>query len=214
MGVMAQLLTLLNAQVVTRLAAAGFPALCANADGSAGSILFGPAAAFETYAPPRVILEPIGMQTRVRDINSATTPYNSAERRQELVMRAIASGDLTFMLHCWGVAGTGSPVDDYDQAIALVDCVRASLHHIAPGAYQIEESGKWIAGTNVSSVGRAMSMGLTLYRPILATLLPFDATKQYAPPAVKPAFTETISVTAGGTVVNGVVVGVTETAPC
>jgi hypothetical protein len=96
-------------------------------------------------------------------------------------MRTVGGEDVSFFVHCWGAAGTTDPVDDYDVTRALVHAVRAAVHRQLPGAYQIEESGKYRPGSNLVRLGRWYTFGLTVFTPVLATLRPYDRARQYAP---------------------------------
>ncbi len=84
-------------------------------------------------------------------------------------------------MHCWGAASTGVIVDDYDVTRALYHAVRAAIHKVAPGAYQIEDGGKYRTGTNLVRRGRWFTFNLTIYTPILTSLVPYDRAVKYAP---------------------------------
>ncbi len=168
MGALATIIGAISDDVVARLAAAGYPALVD------GRIVVGTAAEYEQTAPPRIIFDPSpGSKFAAAEYSSASSTLSTEERRRQAAFRPIAAENVMFAVHCWGAAGTSDPVDDYDVTRALVHAVRASLHAKMPGAYAIEESGKYRVGTNVVRLGRWYTFGLTVFTPVLSTLAPY-----------------------------------------
>ncbi len=163
----------ISADVVEKLAAAGYPPLSPDASGNAGKILVGTAANFETYAPPRIIFEPKGSKFGTAEYASASATLDTLERRNQAALRTIAAEDLSFDCRCWGSAGTGDPVDDYDVTRALYHQVRASLQNVMPGSFSVESSGKFTVSSNVNLDGREYVFGVTLLTPIMGDLVPY-----------------------------------------
>lgn len=184
MGTLASIITALSDDVVAALAAASYPPLTPTADGDAGEILVGSAALFEQSSPPRIIFEPIGFKWSDADYSSANASLSAPERRVQNVRRTVAAEDVLFAVRCWGAAGTNRPVDDYDVTRMLAHAVRSALQRQMPGAFSIDESGKFTTGTNVALAGRELVFGVTFFTPVLSSLLPFDADRQYAPAGV------------------------------
>lgn len=173
MGALATIIQAISDDVVAALAAASYPPLAPRADGTAGAILVGTAANYEQAAPPRIIFEPAGSKFKTAEYGSASVTLNTTERRNQKALRTIAAEDISFLVRCWGAAGTGYPVDDYDVTRALYHQVRASLQKLMPGAFAIEESGNFTRGTNVALDGREFTFGVTFFTPILDGLLPY-----------------------------------------
>lgn len=191
MNILSGILTALNSEVTARLAAASYPAL------TDGQILFGTAAQYEQSAAPRIIMVPIGTVFSVRSPNSKSATLDTLERRTQHAQRPIATAGEQFEIRCWGAVDNGTPVDDYDMTRALVHCVRASIHHLAPGAYEIDSSGKFTVGSNIVRSGREFVFGLTIFTPVLTSLLPYDRTRQYAPADVAPIITDQLTISTG-----------------
>jgi hypothetical protein len=173
MGALATIIEALSNDVVSALAAASYPPLAPRADGTAGAILVGTAANFEQAAPPRIIFEPVGSKFKAADYASASAALDTTERRNQKALRTIAAEDISFDVRCWGAAGTGYPVDDYDVTRALYHQVRASLQKLLPGAFAIEESGAFTKSTNVAVDGREFVFGVTFFTPIMGALVPY-----------------------------------------
>lgn len=176
MGMLADIIKNVSDDVVAALAAASYPALVD------GGIVVGTAAEFEQAAPPRIIfdLSP-GSKFSAPDYASNSTTLDTDERRKQIAMRTIANEDVLCAVHCWGAAGTGVPVDDYDVTRALYHAVRGALQRNLPGAHAIDETGKYRTGTNIVRLGRWYTFGVTIYTPVLDTLLPYDRARLYAP---------------------------------
>ncbi len=179
MGYIASTVTGLSAHVVANLAAGGYPALVD------GGIVVGTAAEFEQTRPPRIIFDPTpGSKYGATEWYSASTTLNTTERELQIAQREVCGDNLSFFVHCWGAASTGVVVDDYDITRALAHAVRAALQHVVPGAFQIEDSGKFRTGTNIIRLGRWYTMGVTLYTPVLESLEAYDRDVAYAPDGV------------------------------
>ncbi len=186
-GSLATIISALSDDVVASLAAASYPPLTPNADGTPGSILVGTAAKYENSAAPRIIFEPIGSVFGGSEYASASTTLDTQERKVQNAMRTIASENVQFNVRCWGAAGTQNPVDDYDVTRALYHAVRASLNRLMPGAYDIAAVGKYPPNTNILISGREFVFSVVFFTPVLASLLPYDRTRMYAPDGVVPA---------------------------
>jgi len=180
MGLLADIIGAISDDVVAELLAASYPAL------TDGKIVIGTAAEYENGAPPRIIFDPSpGSSFAIAEYSSASSTLDTVERRKQKVMRTIAAENVKMNVHCWGSAGTNEPVDDYDVTRALYHQVRASIHKVMPGAYGVDESGQYRTGSNIVRLGRWYTFGVTIYTPVLASLLTFDPVRQYAPADVK-----------------------------
>ncbi len=186
MGSLATIISAISNDVVLALAAASYPPLTPDASGNPGAILVGTAAAFEQSSPPRIIFEPVGSTFGAAEYASASTSLDTDERKHQNSMRTIATDNVAFNVRCWGAAGTRSPVDDYDVTRALYHAVRASIHKLLPGAYAVEATGKYPPSTNVVRSGREFVFGVVFFTPVLATLVPYDRDRLYAPDGVTP----------------------------
>jgi hypothetical protein len=194
-GALATMISLVSADVVTALAAAGYPPLTPDQSGNAGGILIGPAAAFEQTSPPRIIFEPKGSKFVAAEYYSASATLTTDERRAQSVARTIAGEDISFDVRCWGAANTGVMVDDYDVTRALYHQVRASLQSLMPGAFEIEESGKFVVESNVVRNGVAFVFGVTFLTPVLDALMPYAFANQTQ--AARTVVVETLHAPAG-----------------
>jgi hypothetical protein len=183
MGPLGQIISAISAVVVANLAAAGYPAL------TDGGIVIGTAAEFEQGDAPRIIFDPSpGSKFQAPEWYSASAMIHTAERERQIATRTIAGDNVSFSVHCWGAGLDGTIVDDYDVTRALYHAVRAAVHAVAPGAYQIEDSGKYRTGTNIVRRGRWFTFNLTLYTPILTQLTPYirDPSTYVSPTAYAP----------------------------
>ncbi len=178
MGALASIITAISDDVVAALAAAGYPPLTPDQSGGAGKILVGTAAAYEQTSPPRIIFEPKGSKFTPAEWSSSSATLSTQERKAQSKLRSIATEQISFTVRCWGAAGTSSPVDDYDVTRALYHRVRASIHALIPGAYEIAETGTFTTGTNVVRDGREFVFGVTFFTPVLDSLLPYDLPNQ------------------------------------
>jgi len=173
MGALATIIAAVSEDVVAKLAAASYPPLTPDASGNAGKILVGTAANFENTSPPRIIFEPKGSKFSASDYASASASLSTLERRNQGALRTIAAEDIEFDVRCWGAAGTSDPVDDYDVTRALYHQVRSSLQALMPGAFAIEESGKFTESSNVNRDGREFVFGVTFFTPVMSDLVPY-----------------------------------------
>lgn len=173
MGALASIIDDVSADVVAALAAAGYPPLTPDASGNAGAILVGTAANYETTAPPRIIFEPVGSKFSAPDYASASVTLGTTERRNQSVLRSIENEDIAFRVRCWGAAGTGFPVDDYDVTRALYHQVRASLQKRFPGAHSVEASGTFTDTSKVNIDGREFVFDVVFFTPVLDALVPY-----------------------------------------
>ncbi len=181
MGTLATIISAISDDVVAALAAASYPPLCPTPSGGAGAILVGTAAAFEQAAPPRIIFEPLGSVFGAAEYASASVTLDTVERLHQNAMRTIATETVGFAVRCWGAASTGIPVDDYDVTRALYHAVRGAIHRLVPGAYVVDAAGKYPSSSNLVRSGREFVFGVQFFTPVLASLLPYDRTRQYAP---------------------------------
>ncbi len=136
----------------------------------------------------------------MRDIYSRETGNTQTERRQQNSMRAIAQKAASFEVRCWGADPSGLPVDNDDITEALVDAVVASIQSLAVGSFSIED-GSFTSSTFQSSQimvdGSECVFGVTLLRPVLATLVPYDAVFQHAPSGVVADITDALTISTG-----------------
>lgn len=179
-GVLSTIIGVISADVVAALASAGYPPLTPDQSGNAGAILVGPASIFEQTSPPRIIFEPKGSKFSGSEYASNSASLSTLERRNQKAVRTIASEDVMFDVRCWGAAGTGNPVDDYDVTRALYHQVRASMQKLMPGSFEIEESGKYVADSNVILSGRQFVFGVTFFTPVLDALVPYGFANELA----------------------------------
>jgi hypothetical protein len=200
-GLISQIVTKLSDEVVARLAAASYPPLAVDASGNAGRILIGRAAQFEQAAPPRIIFVPTSSAFGTRDIYSRAQTYNASERREQNAQRAIAQEAITFEVRVWGQADPPEPTNDFDITRSIYHCVRAVVHDLCPGAYELGAKGEWTDATFSSSqlarAGREFVFDVTLFTPVLTSLLPYDVVRQYAPAGVAPIITDGLQIPTG-----------------
>lgn len=194
------LTNLVSAEVVTRLAAASYPALTVGIDGSAGKINLGPQFNSELSSPPRVDFVPSGLDLagNTRSVTSRG-PNVGSDYLPELNQRAIARQWKNFKVYCWGcnfsdqVTPAPSPALDYDAAQALLEIVVQSCQSIAAGRFRI--SGGAIDGQHgaptLVRIGRVFIFDLALDTAIL------DTAQAFAPSNVAP--NGKVDVTIGGT---------------
>lgn len=195
MGAIADVIAAIEEEVIAALAAASYPPL------SDGEILVGTAALFEQSAAPRIIFEPVGSSFGTAEYASASATLDTPERQRQNAMRTIAAEDMFFNVRCWGAAVPGptvKPVDDYDVTRALYHAVRAALHKRMPGAYKVEESGKYPASSNIIRSGREFVFGVTFLTPVLESLLPYDRARLYAPDDVVAEGTDSMTIPTTG----------------
>lgn len=193
MGLIAQIIAALSADVMLGLVAAGYPAL------TDGEIVVGPAAEYEQGTPPRIIFDPTGSKFVAAEYYSGgSTVIHTEERELQTAKRTIAGDNLQFQVHCWGAADSGVVVDDYDVTRALYHQLRATLQAKIPGAFAIEDGGKFRKGTNLVRLGRWFEMGLVLYTPVLESLVPFDRSVSFASAAVQADGTDELVIPTTG----------------
>ena len=172
-----------SAEVVTRLAAAGYPPLTPEIDGSAGKILLGSSFPAEFSSPPRVIFvpQPSKIEGPSRSVmGRADMP--APEKAAMLSTRAIARMWKNFRCYCWGcnfsdqVTPAPDPALDYDAAQALSEIVWQSCQAIAAGAWRGDGS-VLIDGTGgtptLVRLGRVFMFDIQLDTPVLDTALAF-----------------------------------------
>lgn len=182
MGALASIITAISAHVVANLAAGGYPAL------TSGAIEVGTAAEFEQSVPPRIIFDPTpGSKYVSPEYYSGSAVVHTTEREIQGAQRTIAGDNVSFLVHCWAAAHTGVVVDDYDLCRAYAHAVRAALQDIIPGAYQIEDKGEYRKGANVVLLGRWFTLNVTIYTPVLASLVAYDRDVAYASDTVAPS---------------------------
>jgi hypothetical protein len=180
MGAIATIINAISDDVVEALAAANYPPLVPDASGNPGKILVGNAAIFEQASPPRIIFEPLGSKFTVGEYYSASSALGTTERRNQAALRTIASEAMQFTVRCWGASDTGDIADDYDVTRAMYHQVRASIHKLLPGAYQVDDAGKYTQSSVVSRSGREFVFGVTFFTPVLDALLPYATVNQTA----------------------------------
>jgi hypothetical protein len=176
MGALATIIGAISDDVVAALDAASYPPLTPDASGNAGRILIGPATLFEQSAPPRIIFEPSKSKFLPAEYYSPSASLSTVERRNQASLRTIAGENISFVVRCWGAVPDAPGVnsaDDYDVTRALYHQVRASLHNVMPGAYEIEESGEFDTTNVVNHLGREFVFGVTFFTPVLSALAPF-----------------------------------------
>ena len=181
MGTLASIIDAISDHVVANLAAGGYPALVD------GEIVVGTAAEYEQSAPPRIIFDPSpGSKYVAVEYYSGSAIVDTTEREIQGAQRTIAGDNVSFLVHCWAAATTGVIVDDYDLCRAYAHAVRAALQDIIPGAYQIEDSGAYRANAYIVRLGRWFTPNVTIYTPVLETLVPYDRDVAYASDTVTP----------------------------
>jgi hypothetical protein len=192
MGLLADFMTALSADVVSALAAGSYPPLVD------GRILFGPARQFEGSRPPRIIVTPVGSVFGPPDLYSASATLGTTERRQQAVMKAQHSERVTFEVRCWGGDSAGSLVADYDLTRALYHAVLASLQRLAPN-HGLDKQGAYTTAGPLTSLGREFVFTTWLDMPVLDTLIPYDNATLYAPATVAPVLSDTFIASTGET---------------
>lgn len=194
------LVSLVSAEVVTRLAAAGYPALTPEIDGTAGAILLGPQFRAENGFPPRIVFVPskLGIDAPNRSVTSRG-PNVGADYSPELQQRAIGRQMKGFKVYCWGcnysnqTTPAPDPALDYDAAQANAEIIIQACQSIGAGRYKA--TGGTIDGQGATPTlvrtGRVFIFDLELDTAILDTALAF------APSNVAP--NGKLDVTIGGT---------------
>ena len=211
MGALSTIVTAVSDSVIAALAAAGYPPLVPDPDGTAGRILVGPAILFEQSRAPRIIFEPLGSELKAAEYSSASSTLDTEERRKQKAFKPVFSEHIAFNVRVWGAApGSTNPLDDYDVTRALDHQVLASVHKCAPGGYKIETSGVFDTTNVVNHLGREFVFKLTFFTPVLRALAPYallnltpaqiaTATEnRYAPADVHPVGGVTLTLPSGG----------------
>src|ERR1700749_1026164 len=104
------LVSQISTDVVTDLAAAGYPALID------GKILLGKQFQFEQSAPPRIIFTPVNSDFPTKDVYNASPTGQSGYTAEQLAQnrnRSILSDMINFEVRCWGVSPDQDPDNDY-----------------------------------------------------------------------------------------------------
>ena len=173
------LVAAVNADVVARLAAAGYPALNLGIDGSPGQIEMGPAFQAENHSPPYVVFvpktSPIEGPTR---FVTGRAGMSDQERKAMLSRRAIARMWKTWIVFCWGcnfsdqTTPAPDPALDFDAAQALAEIVFQSCQGIAADAWKPGAAIE-IDQTSLVRIGRVFTFDLALDTPVLDTAQAF-----------------------------------------
>lgn len=175
-----QLLTVLNADVISTLAEAGYPAL------TDGAVLFSRLHTNEQSAPPRIVVVPRDPTFSLDcSWSSADRTGNSLDRKTAVVQPPIATEEASFSVECWGQSVPANDAGDYDIARALAHAVIASLRRRAKGNVQLGK-GKYVEKGERTRCGRTLTFDFTLQTPVQSTLQPYSATNLYAPAGVTP----------------------------
>ena len=173
----------INTEVVARLAAAGYPALTQEIDGSAGKILLGSSFPAEFSSPPRVafVPQPSKLEGPTRSV-AGRAGMPAPEQAAMLSTRAIARRWKSFKVYCWACNFSDQthpapdPALDYDAAQALSEIVWQSCQAIAAGVWRGEGTvaidGQGDVPTLVR-LGRVFIFDLALDTPVLDTALAF-----------------------------------------
>lgn len=180
MGALKRIIGAISDDVVAALAAGGYPPLTPDASGRPGKILIGTAENYEMSSPPRIIFEPLGSKFVAPEYASNSSDLDTEERRNQNALRTIAGEDIAFLVRCWGAANSDDAADDFDVTRALYHQVRASIHKLLPGAYEIEESGEFTKSSHINRSGREYTFGVTFLTPVLDGLIPYAAAN-YSP---------------------------------
>ncbi len=187
------LTNLVSAEVVSRLAAASYPALTPEIDGSVGAIVLGPQFPYENSSPPRINFVPtsLGIEAPNRSVTSRG-PSVGADYLPELQQRAIGRQMKGFKVYCWGcnysdqVTPAPDPSLDYDAAQTLAEIVIQSCQSIAAGRFTAK--GGMIDGQNspvLVRVGRVFIFDLALDTAILDTAQAFAPKGVAGNPVIK-----------------------------
>ena len=175
------LVSAISAEVVRVMAAAGYPALTPEIDGSTPGILIGPQFPAELSTPPRIIFIPKEWPfSNERSVVNRTKGGTLQE--QETSQRAIGRQWKMYEVRCWGcnysdqATPAPDPILDYDAAQALCAAVWLACQNIAPGQWR-STAGRIMsnqeAGLNLVNLGKVFAFDLALDTPALDILLPF-----------------------------------------
>lgn len=184
-----EMVSRLSAEVATRMAAAGYPPLNKEIDGSVGSIVIGPQFVAEQGFPPRILMIPrrFDFEANTWDVVNTYkggTPISSAWNP-----RPIAKQWKQYEVQCWGCNFTSpspgvftaapDPALDYDAAEQIAEILWQSAHAIAAGVWRSKEGEIDDGAPTHNRVGRVFKFDLALMTPIPDTAL------GYAPSNVK-----------------------------
>lgn len=190
------LVGLVSADVVSRLAAAGLPALTPEIDGSAGAIQIGPQFVAEQGSPPRILFVPKGW-TDIENNRDVVQTYQGGQpidNTQE--PRTIAMQWKRFEVQCWGCnyASQTTPVPDpaldYDAAQILAEVVWQAAQGTCAGVWRSGPGEIDPGGPALVRVGRVFVFDLALHTPIP------DVAHAYAAPA--PTANSTVEIIVAG----------------
>lgn len=174
-----QLVTDISDEVVARLAAAGYPPLTPEIDGTTGAIQIGPQFVAEQGAPPRVLFVPRGFDFSNERSVVSRGPLTGNDYRPELAQRAIARQWKRFEVQCWGCHFTTQttpapdPALDYDAAQALSEIVWQACQSICAGVWRTTSGEIDPSAPTLARTGRVFVFDLALDTPILDTTLAF-----------------------------------------
>ena len=170
MGQLASIVGAISDEVVSRLAAKGYPPLVD------GRILYGRSEQFGSSAPPRIIFTWMGSTYSTRDYYSPEQQPFGTERKAQYAAKPIAQDAVEFEVRCWG-RGDGSQIDDDDMTRTLAHAVIVSVQSLAPGSRVVDGSGRVTTATFAASqqarAGSELVFGVTLLTPVLRDILPY-----------------------------------------
>ncbi len=175
------LVNLISVEVVSRLAAAGYPALCPSIDGvTPGKIQIGESFVNEQGSPPRVLFVPKGFDfANERSVATRMNGSTNVEGRAQAAQRAIARQWKTFEVQVWGlnfsdqVTPAPDAALDYDATQALSEIVWQACQFKAPGCWRTTRGEIDPKSPTLMKLGRIFVWDLGLDTPIADTALPF-----------------------------------------
>lgn len=170
----------INDAVTGKLAASGYPAL------TDGHILYGRSEQFSQSAPSRIIFTRTTSNFiyGTRNVYSRSLQAYGTERREQNASKAIAQKSIKFEVRCWGADPSRDLVANDDITEALVDAVVSSIHNLACGSYEVGDgsyTNSTFASSQIMLEGTEFVFPVTLYRPVLEVLVPYDPERRYAP---------------------------------
>lgn len=170
----------INDAVTGKLAAAAYPPL------TDGKILYGRSEQFSQSAPSRIIFTRTSSTFiyGTRNAPSRSTQAYGTERKEQLGSKSVAQKSIRFEVRCWGADPSRDLIANDDITEALVDAVVASIHQLACGAYEIGDgsfTNSTFSSSQIMLEGTEFVFPVTLYRPVLETLIPYDPETRYAP---------------------------------
>jgi hypothetical protein len=167
------LVAAISADVVSRLAAAGYPAL------TDGSILIGRQHVDEESAPPRIVFVPSSSSFTIGEpygvFVGSTRQAPSPDMFRQWQQRPIHTERLRFEVHVWGAASPPDPNGgDFDATQALYQTLIESLWNTAQTAYELGE-GVWAdqqrGQAQLQKLGHEFVLEITIDTPVLDALL-------------------------------------------